>query len=136
MRPTSFLLPLLFLFGSACNSVCNVDGLRDDESARETARETDALFPGAIPTDEDGRETWVVTRIVDAASGEPLPGAILDAVRERRPAPLRWKPVRRAVADREGWARLRVEDTRDEFSWYFVSAPGHADHADMSAPGP
>ncbi len=133
-RRSPLLLAALAVLGvcGACLSAPGVSGLRRGESARET----EALFPGTIPTDEEDRPTHVVTRFVDARTGEPLPGAMLDAVTERtHPAPAQWPPVRRAVADGDGWARLRVDDIRDEFAWYLVGAPEHAGDMEMEPPG-
>lgn len=130
MRPTAFL-PLLLLFAPATPVSPDVEGLREGE----TARETDDYFPGAIPGDENGGAAWIVTRVIDLSTGEPIPGAHVDAIAERtHPTPARWEPVRRAVADEHGWARMRFDDLRAAVNWYSVSAVGYADWFDSAPP--
>lgn len=103
-----------------------VVGLR----AGESQRETDAFFPGSVPCDAHGMPRYAVTRVVAAVDGTPLASARLSAVAERSfPTPAQWPPLRTAVADADGWVRLRIDDLieadgRAAYDWLLIEADG------------
>jgi hypothetical protein len=99
-------------------------GLRDGE----TARETDAAFPGAGPVDAVGTETLWCVRIVDAVDRRPIAGALVQVPWHPATgvpdAELHYQCAGRA--DWDGWVRLpwsAVEGYRD---YVFADAPGYA----------
>ncbi len=84
------------------------------------------------PTNKDGEPTHVVIRIVDHATGDPLPGASVALVRQAAyPLTGPASPERVARADEDGWIRLRADDLGPGSRWQYVytkylEAPGHA----------
>lgn len=90
-----------------------------------------AQDPG-VPRDARGRPTEVVTRIVDARTGAPLPDARVEIVFEAAcPLPgVHWSS-RVAEADADGRVRARIDDLEGS-PWVYYSAPGHATRAELS----
>jgi hypothetical protein len=84
-------------------------------------------FPGSVPEDAAGRPVLAVTRVVDARTGQPIPGAVMSAVKEARfPVPGPFHSVARAVADLDGWVRLRLENLEPRPEWFFFEGAGFA----------
>jgi hypothetical protein len=82
---------------------------------------TDAVYPADAVTMHGG-EKWITTRVLDASTGAPIPGAELLLIPESS-HPMRgemWWHLR-AVADADGFVRLRAEPQ----GWWVVRAPGH-----------
>lgn len=108
-----------------------VIGLREGESARETAELFASVYPGF---DEDGDATpaFAVTRIADARTGLPIPGATMSMTVERTiPYPPTWPAVRVAVADADGWVRMRVDDI-EFYDWLLFEAKGYGPKMEMA----
>ena len=92
--------------------------------------ERDEFFPGVEPLDIDELPRVIVTRIIDAETGDPIPGATMEAIREMEFAyPGGTGMLRRAEADADGWVRLRIDDIRSMVNWIYFDAPGYACHA-------
>ncbi len=76
--------------------------------------------------------THVVIRVVDHATGEPIPGASAALfAQDAYPITGLAPPDRMGFADAEGWIRLRADDlgwtpTWQMGYWKYVEAPGHA----------
>jgi hypothetical protein len=83
------------------------------------------------PLDERGRPTHVVLRIVDDATGAPIPGATA-ALHAQSEFPITGlvPSDRTEAADAEGWVRIRADDLGWEPTWVgafwtYVEAPGY-----------
>jgi hypothetical protein len=104
-------------------------GAQEVRVSYSSARHIDEGKPG-----DRNRSGWIVTRIVDARTGAPIPGAELLRI-EERPAPtaceLWWS--QREAADANGFARMRLEEPSGRY-WFLVRAPGYAPKLDMGVP--
>jgi hypothetical protein len=88
---------------------------------------SDAVYPADAVT-MHGEQKWITTRVLDASTGAPIPGAELLLIAESN-HPMRgemWWQMR-AVADADGFVRLRA----DPRSWLAVRAPGYGTVMDM-----
>jgi hypothetical protein len=88
---------------------------------------SDAVYPAEAVT-MHGEQKWITTRVLDASTGAPIPGAELLLIAESN-HPMRgemWWQMRE-VADADGFVRLRA----DARGWFVVRAPGHGAVMDM-----
>lgn len=113
--------------------------LGQEHLAEDRAYLSDLPFPGSIPGDAEGRAAYVVTCVLDARSGEPIPGARLSLVYEATyPLSGMWWPSGTAESDEAGWVRLRVDELRrgprpGAQPWLYVEAEGYAPYAHLGA---
>ncbi len=71
-------------------------------------------------------------RVFDAATGEPVAGAVLEAADEiEHPMPGAWTAARAWVTDRDGFALI---DVADRGGWFIVEAKGYAPRAEYGLP--
>jgi hypothetical protein len=88
---------------------------------------TDTVYPADAVT-MHGEQKWITTRVLDASTGAPIPGAELLLIAESN-HPMRgemWWQMR-AVADADGFVRLRAEPR----GWWVVRASGHGTVMEM-----
>ena len=86
-------------------------------------------LPDAEPIGNDGLIAVTSTRIVDAATGEPIEGALLRAVTEPTcPVPGAWHVLMERRSDAEGWVELPLAGIKDRsrLHWMYVLADGYA----------
>lgn len=85
-----------------------------------------------VEVDLDGHSgTHLPIRVVDDATGEPIPGARIDNWWESStPMPGEWEELieQSVVTDRDGWAVVRREGAAP---WWFVEAPGRGPVGEM-----
>ena len=119
------LVPALLLTPLVAARATADDGLRPGE----TVRETDAVYPGAVPEDDDGLPTLWPVRIVDAWTGKPIPGATVRVPEHGAgdgAAPQDMYDLCSGTADKDGWVRLPWKQAMGWRDYILADAPGYA----------
>src|SRR5206468_3781329 len=104
---------------------------QESTPAREWVLDTDELFPENVPRDANGLPRYVIKQVVDADTGRPIAGATVDliyGVAERSGISRRASVSKRStVSGEDGWARVRIDDIRDDHVFFMVQvdAPGY-----------
>jgi hypothetical protein len=88
---------------------------------------TDALYPGNVPLDDEGRPTHLVVKVIDEETGAGIAGATVAFVDEARyPIPeAAPAPALTATADAEGWIRVPLDELHGRYSWLYFDAEGY-----------
>ncbi len=99
------------------------------------SRQSDAIYPGAVPVDASGDPTHRVFCVIDHRTRRPIADARVARVAETL-SPLSgqfWSSFETRT-DTEGFARIRAQDW-SRGGWLFVLADGYAACAEMSMGG-
>src|SRR5205814_2336025 len=80
-----------------------------EEPAETHVESAEAMF--VSPANTHGIATHLVLRIVDDATGDPIPGATVALhSQDEQPVTGLVPATRTVVADEDGWVRIRVDD--------------------------
>ena len=106
------------------------------EEPPEGVEDLGRFVPYDMQVDDEGRLTWIVTRVLDGWTREPVAGATVDVLREAaHPAPGKHGPMAETKTDEEGWARIYFDPPlapKERPHWIRAHHPDYASTAEFS----